>query len=236
MREEIVRFESYDLASSGFVRPSAIMRRMQQAAREDLASFGITYEDMRKENMAFVVSRMALDFERSVKGEQDLVLRTAANPTHGATFPRSFVLEDEEGICMRAMSLWALLDFEKRSLLRPSALWAEIPTFSDLSDGLVCERLIQPVGEPDLWDERRVYASMLDQNNHLNNCNYADLATDLLPDGENCVKQLHIAFQNEAKLGEVLQMRGFHQDGSFLISGSFSQREGNCFLSKVVLF
>lgn len=236
MREETVRFESYDLTSSGFVRPSAVMRRMQQAAREDLASFGITYDDMRKKNMVFVVSRMALDFKRPVKGERNLVLRTAANPTHGATFPRSFVLEDEEGICMRAVSLWALLDFEKRSLLRPSALWAEIPAFPDLSQGLVCERLIQPDGKPDLTDERRVYASMLDQNNHLNNCNYADLATDLLPDGAACVKQLHIAFQSEAKLGEVLRMKGFCQDGGYLISGSFSEREGNCFLSKVVLF
>ena len=236
MREERIRFESYELTPEGNVRPSAVMRRMQQAARDDLADFGITYEDMRKKNMAFVVSRMALDFFRPVKGEKELLLRTAANPCRGATFPRSFLLEDENGVLMRGMSLWALVDFQKRSLLRPSALWAQIPDFPDLTDGLLCDRLILPDREADLFDERKVYASMLDQNNHLNNCNYADLATDLLPDGAGTVKNLQISFQNEARLGEVLEMKGYVQNGEYLVAGSFRGREGNCFLSKIILF
>ncbi len=236
MREEIIRFESYDLTSSGFVRPSAIMRRMQQAARDDLNSFGITYEDMRERNMAFVVSKMVLSFSRPVLGERELVLRTAANPTHGVTFPRSFTLSDEEGECMRAMSLWALVDFEKRSLLRPTALWKEIPAFPDLSGGLLCERLSRPDSDPELFDRRKVYPSMLDQNNHLNNCNYADLATDLLPDSQSAVKEIHLTFQHEALLGETLKMEGFSTEDSYLVSGAFSEREGNCFLCKIKLF
>ena len=236
MKEEIIRFESYDLSAAGFVRPSAIMRRMQQIARDDLADFGITYEDMRAKNMAFVVSKIALDFVRPVQGEVNLVLKSAANPTHGVTFPRSFTLSDEKGVCMRAMSLWALVDFENRSLLRPSALWEEIPSFPDLSDGLLCERLSKPTELPDLSDERRVYPSMLDQNHHLNNCNYADLATDLLPDLCSQVKTLHLTFQHEALLGEVLHIEGFGKEKEYLVSGSFTLREGTCFLCKIHLF
>ncbi|MBR2616259.1 MAG: hypothetical protein IKC69_06240 [Clostridia bacterium] len=238
MREESLRFESYDLEASGFVRPSAALRRMQQAAREDLNSFGISYEDMRERNMAFVVSRISLVYERPLKGETPLRLLTAACPTRGAAFPRAFRIEDDEGVCMRAMSQWALLDFEKRALLRPSALWAEIPTFEDLSDGVVCERLARPKGvEADFFDERRVYASMLDQNNHLNNCNYADLATDLLPEGSGEVRCIHISFQHEARLGEVLRMEGYRsEEGDFLVSGAFRDREESCFLCKISTF
>ncbi|MBR4288614.1 MAG: hypothetical protein IKT50_04175 [Clostridia bacterium] len=237
MRQETIRFESYELTSGGFVRTGTIMRHMQQAAREDLLSFGISYEDMRKKNMAFVISRMAIRFERPVYGERPLILKTGPNPVHGVTFPRSFVLEDDHGICMRAMSLWALLDFEKRSLLRPSALWKELPCSEDFSDGVGCERLVTPRGvDPDYTDTRRVYSSMLDQNDHLNNCNYADLATDLLPKGRDLVREIHIAFQHEARLGEVLKMEGYESEDGCFVSGSFADREENCFLCKIKNF
>ncbi|MBR2634189.1 MAG: hypothetical protein IKD31_01250 [Clostridia bacterium] len=236
MKEEKLRFESYDLQASGFVRPSAVLRRMQQMARDDLNDFGISYEDMRKKNMAFVVSKIALLWSRPLQGEIPLTMRTAACATHGATFPRSFVISDERGICLRAMTLWALLDFEKRSLLRPSALWKEIPVFEDLSDGLSCARLSAKKEEsPDLFDRRRVYASMLDQNLHLNNCNYADLMTDLLPE-DRAVKEMHITFQKEAKRGDLLAISGWKEEDSVLISGHFEENGNPCFLGRIRTF
>jgi acyl-ACP thioesterase len=238
MLKQKIQFESFDLAGSGFVRPSAVLRRLQQIAREDLLSFGVSYQDMREKNQAFVVSRMALSFARPVRGEVPLFLTSAANPTHGATFPRSFLIEDENGVLVRANSQWALLDFEKRSLLRASAFPWELPAFEDLSEGLICERLAVPkMKEPIYSDVRRVYPSMLDQNCHLNNCNYADLATDLFPCGTPEVKEIQISFQKEAKLGEELLINAYREEsGAYLVSGSFADREETCFLCKIKLF
>ena len=89
---------------------------------------------------------------------------------------------------------------------------------------------------PDYSDERKVYASMLDRNNHLNNCNYADLATDLLPEGRDLVREIHISFQHEARLGEVLKMQGFETEDGCLVSGSFTDRDETCFLCKIKNF
>lgn len=237
MRNETLRFLSFDLQPSGFVRPSAILRRMQQCAREDLDSFGVTYEDMREKNMAFVVSKMALVFSRPVKGEISMQLQSAANETHGATFPRSFVLSDAEGVCMRAMSLWALLDFEKRSLLRASAFGCDLPFFDDLSEGVQCMRLFKPKEQsPFATDTRRVYASMLDQNNHLNNCNYADLATDLLPIGQVEIREMHLTFQHEARLGDLLTLAAYESDGGFLVVGEKEADQTPIFLCHVKTF
>ena len=237
MREETLRFESYDLSASGFGRPSAVLRRMQQTAREDLNSFGITYYDLRAKNMAFVVSRMALIFERPVPGETPLTLCTAPGESRGAAFPRSFVLTDEKGVVMRAMSIWALLDFEKRALLRASALEAPIPVSADLSDGVVCERLTKPrEGAPLYTQSRPVYPSMLDQNCHLNNCNYADLATDLLPAGSGEVREMQLSFQREARLGDTLTVEGYADGDSLLVSGAFSDREEVSFLCRIRTF
>ncbi len=237
MREESVLFESYDLSADGCVRPSAVLRRLQEIAGRDLDSFGISYADMRARNMAFVVSKIALSFERVLQEQVPYTIRTSPQETHGATFPRSFVIEDAQGVVARANSLWALLDFEKRTLLRASALGDDIPSFPDLSGGLVCERLgrVRDLS-PDFSDERRVYPSLLDRNCHLNNCNYADLATDLLPQDIGPVKEIHITFQKEARLGDVLTLQGYSQEDGFLVCGSFQDREENCFLSKIKLF
>lgn len=237
MREETVLFESYDLSASGEVRPSAILRRLQEIAGRDLDSYGISYADLRARNMAFVVSKISLIFERPLKEMTPYTIRTCAQATHGATFPRSFVIEDAEGVVARANSLWALLDFEKRCLLRASALGDDLPSFPDLSGGLVCERLgrVKDV-QPDFTDRRRVYASLLDRNCHLNNCNYADIATDLFPMEDFSVKEIHITFQKEARLGDVLFMQGYSLEDGYQVCGSFDDREENCFLSKIKLF
>lgn len=237
MREETVLFESYDLTSQGFVRPSALLRRLQEIAGRDLDSYGISYEELRERNMAFVVSKLALIFDRPMHEQIPYRIRTSAQETHGATFPRSFVIEDGQGIVARANTLWALLDFEKRSLLRASALGDDLPSFPDLSQGLVCERLGRMKDAvPDYSDVRRIYASLLDRNCHLNNCNYSDLATDLLPLEDSQVKEIHITFQKEARLGDVLALQGFTLEDGFLVCGSFQDREENCFLSKIKLF
>lgn len=237
MREEIVRFESYDLNANGHVRASALLRRLQEIAGRDLDSFGISYDDLREKNMAFVVSKIAVVFERPMTEGIPYTIRSAAQAAHGATFPRSFAVEDENGVVARANSLWALLDFEKRCLLRASALGDDLPDFPDLSGGLVCERLGRAKGAtPDYSDERRVYASLLDRNCHLNNCNYADLATDLLPDDLGVVQEIHITFQKEARLHDVLELNGFKENDGYLVCGAFKDRVENCFLAKIKTF
>ena len=146
-------------------------------------------------------------------------------------------MEDEAGVVARANSLWALLDFEKRSLLRADALGSDLPYFPDLSGGLLCQRLFCPrEATPLAVDTRKIYASMLDRNNHLNNCNYADLATDLLPEEHPEVREMHITFQKEARLGEVLSLEAFPEEKGALVSGFFRDRGEPCFLCKINLF
>ncbi len=237
MREEQIRFEGYELTAAGNVRASNVLRRFQEIAGRDLDSFGISYQDLREKNMAFVVSKIAICFERPLCEGVTYTLTTSAQETHGATFPRSLRISDEKGVLCRINSLWALLDFEKRRLLRATALGGDLASFPDLSEGLMCERLIKPSDKEAVSKEtRKVYASLLDQNNHLNNCNYADFATDLFPEKSKNVKEMHITFQKEARLGDELLLEGFSlEDGDF-VSGEFLSGSGSSFLCKIKYF
>lgn len=237
MKEIEIRFESFEMKPSGFVRVSNILRHMQQVARDDLFEHGISYQDLRDRNMAFVVSRMSLRFLRPVPGEVPLRLFTAPGEVRGATFPRYFTLSDEKGLLMVATSQWALLDFEKRCLLRPNALPAPIPGEEDPTGGFSCERLARPKDAfPTACDERRVYLSLLDQNEHLNNCHYADLALDLYPDITCEVREMHINFRKEVRLGELILLEGFEEGESRLVCGTVGEGEEVSFLCKIDYF
>lgn len=237
MREEHICFEGYELSASGTVRPSNVLRRFQEIAGRDLEGFGISYEDLREKNMAFVVSKIAILFERPLYEGVPYTFTTSAQSAHGATFPRSLQISDEKGVLCRINSLWALLDFEKRRLLRATALGSDLPSYPDLSDGLSCERLVKPADQEALFTEKRkVYASLLDRNNHLNNCNYADFATDLFPEKSGEVKEMHITFQKEARLGDELLLQGFSMDDGDLVCGQFFEDGLSSFLCKIKYF
>ena len=234
MKEKRIRFESYDFSFDGSIRTSSILRRLQQIAQDDLDAFGIHYNDLKARGIAFVISRMALSFQRPVPGEKDLSLATAANPVRGITFPRTFRLWDENGVILCAKSHWALIDLEKRSLVRPSALGTAVPTDADLAPDLVPARLVAPKDTAPQWtDTRRVYPSMLDRNGHLNNCNYADLACDLLPPETFTVGEIHIAYQHEALVDQTLILDGFDVPEGRLVVGRFPDEDKICFYYQV---
>ena len=237
MKEETISFKTYDYAHNGTVRTSAVLRRLQQIAQDDLDAFGIRYEDLKARGIAFVISRMALSFSHPVPGEKDLILSTAANPVRGITFPRTFHMRDDRGVFFRAKSHWALIDLEKRSLVRPASLGATLPTDADLAPDLVLARLLIPKDkDPVLRDTRRVYPSMLDRNGHLNNCYYADLAEDLLPEEKMEKGEIHISYQHEARAGQTLELEGYDTESGALCVGKFPAEDKICFYYQIRKF
>ena len=59
MIEKQIRISSFDVLPNGTVKPSALLRHMQQAAREDCDAMGCTYPYMREQNTVFVLIRLA---------------------------------------------------------------------------------------------------------------------------------------------------------------------------------
>ena len=204
--EKIIRFQSFDLAPDHHPRPGAVLRQMQQLAREHMNTFGHTYYSMLEDGMVFILTRLSLRREKDVPGEKDLRLVTGANGVHGASFYRSFALYDGEELLMRAHTEWVLLSFTDRRILRPTALKWDAPEDPVLCGELTASRLLPPEsGEVIARDERRVYLSMLDENDHLNNCVYVDLIFDVLP-RDFAWKEMTLNFLKEVRWGQSLSV------------------------------
>lgn len=206
MLEKKISVKSFDVFPNGIMKPSALMRHMQQIAREDCDAMGCTYGFMRGLNIVFVLTRLAIEFRRPVRDGEELALRTYNNTITGIIFDREYELVGEDGLAARASTYWTLVRYDNRSLVRPK-------DFPVKFEALGLE--MESVGMPKRFDDsgleeretRRVRVSDLDENNHLNNCIYSDVALDAA-EGFNGLdswaRTVKLIFRREARLGDEL--------------------------------
>lgn len=235
MVEYNIDFKGYEVDASGRVRTSNILRRFQQIAGDDTAQYGLDYDTMRQDDVVFVLSKVRLRFLENLFCGEKVRLCSFGRLVRGVSFYRDFHVFHEEKKIITASSRWALINYKTRRLERPSVLKKEIENFPDHADGFDVERILLPEGAPLLCrDIRRVYPSMLDQNNHLNNCIYADIATDYLPDPTRPIRELQIDFHKEARLGDELALESFQTERGVFVRGSFCGDGSRCFDAEII--
>ncbi len=237
MQKKEIRFSEEELAPNGAVRPSAVLRRLQEIAGEDSASFGMGYDALRAIGVVFVLYKLRYVASRPLCAEEDLTLTTHSRRVHGATFVRDFVIETaSEGVIFTCESLWCLIDFETRALVRPSVLPLENMVFTEPESHPENARLSVPEGEAQRTSRRAVDPSLLDRNRHLNNCHYADFVLGVLPEDAPAVRDLQIDFKKEALCGDVLLLSRYDGEEGCTVAGRFEKNGEICFLSRVRFF
>jgi len=208
MKESKITICSYDVLPDGSVKPSALQRYFQQIALEDIADRGATYQNMRSHSMVFVITKLRMDFYKRISSGDQLILRTYPYKVEGVTFFRAFELWNGEELVCNADSRWVLINYQKRTILRPSDLPYEIKESAPVSTFGMIPRRISQTGI-DQTATRKVLLTELDENKHLNNCCYSDYILDHAPIDvcEAPVKALCILFDHEAYLGDEVEMR-----------------------------
>lgn len=208
MKETTVRITSFDVLPNSTVKPSALLRYMQQLAREDCDGLGCTYRYMRSLNTVFVLTQLGLRLNRPVLEGEEIKLTTYNDGVIGPFFERGFTIEREGrqvGVCS---SRWVLVRYDTRSIVKPRDFPVDFRTVSRERETVDVPRRFDPAGGSPAG-ERVVRLSDLDENNHLNNCVYADIATDAAEgiDGlSSRLSGMRIIFLGEAKLGDVLSL------------------------------
>ena len=232
-----IKIKSYDVGRDDNAKISSIMKYFQQIARENLDEFGMTYKFLRDHNIAFVLTKYKFKFYSEMHCDHKYIFKTSPCDTVGVSFIRDFVVEDIDGnICCEASSAWVIIDFEKRSILRPNRLPLPIQNDPKLVD-FVPDRLSTNVREDNKGEFRTsVYYSQLDANNHLNNCYYVDILTDGLFAIKNDVpfiKSLEMSYDHEASVGNDLVIEYYFDDNSVSVICNNATSENICFLANI---
>ena len=232
-----IKIKSYDVDKNNNAKISSIMKYFQQIARENLDQFGMTYNYLREHNIVFVLTKYKFKFYKNLHCDEKFIFKTSPCDIHGVSFIRDFLIVDSDrNVCCEASSSWVIIDFEKRSILRPNRLPLPIEADPRIVDFLP-DRISTNVREGILpCYNTTVTYSQLDANNHLNNCNYADIMTDGLFSIKNevpFIKELDMSFDHEAAVGSELDVTYDFGENDCFISCQNKTANLSCFTAHI---
>lgn len=182
---------------------------MQRAADSAVSSLGLDIEKMLEARMGWMVITLDLNVHRLPQPNEMLTVRTWSKGNKGALWQRDYRIVDGNGTeIAAARSIWALVDIDKRKILRPSALPIAVEPYLDDSVGSLPVKVTIPE-DAELAEAYRyqVKYSGLDNNGHLNNARYVDLCCDVLTLeewGEAELAGMQITYAQEAKYGDEI--------------------------------
>ena len=223
--EKEFEFYSTDAGANGEVRPSVILRYLQEAAVNQMKDEGPSYRDLWAQGKAFILSRINLQIYAPLYEFQRVTVQTWACSERGASFGRSYRMLRNGDVVAEAVAVWALLDVNAGTLLRvedqPFRYGADEPL--SLSPRFTMPKV--PLFEA---GKRQVQYEDVDCNRHLNNARYPDWLCDLIPEiHEKRVTGIQIHYVAEAPLYETLtQYWGEADDGRSYVF-EFLRADGN---------
>lgn len=215
-----MRVGSRDVNLFRKLKTSALFELFQELSvvHADILGFGT--DQVLSRGIVWVITMQRVEIER-MPAEQELIyLETWTGKTTHLLYPRFYRICDEAGnVLIQASSLWTLMDIESRKMLSSEQFGHEMV---DMTSGV---EIALPGAPKKAMAENSgsftVPYSYLDQNGHMNNTRYLDLAEDLIPaplEGKR-LKTIVSRYQNEARHGELIELQWQEKDGVYRISG-----------------
>lgn len=205
MYQEQFEISSHDIDPDGIVRPSCLLRYMQESANHQMRDEGPSYMELFDEGKAFILSRMVVHTYAPLHQYEQIDTFNWPSEGKGATFYRCHRIERDGKVVAEALGYWALVDIHTHKLYRVGEV-----TFPNYTQGELKEldgvRFRLPE-QMTLVGKHIVAYHETDCNRHLNNTYYPDLLVDFLPERDtHYVSDFSIHFVKEAPLGEELSV------------------------------
>ena len=201
---------------------------IQQTAGHHSDSYSLTYDALAAQGIFWAVIRHRVQISRLPRHGETIRVETWPMPATRSSFPRSVIAYDEKGEeCFRAISLWVLMDIDKRSMILPGKSGVTL-------DGSVRGNELAPPGSIVPREflnsrQRTVSYSDLDRNGHMNTTRYLDWVDDLLPSAfhrNHTVREFTVCYLSEAREGDALNMQwDFLEDGLVQVDGHRSEAD-----------
>lgn len=210
-----IEVDVHDIDFNGVCRASSLMKYIQSAAQTQLTENGMSYDNLKDMHRAFILSRIQLEFYAPVYSYDKIEAHTFPCISRGYSFIRCYGLYRGGEVIGRAISVWALIDTEKRSLVKVSDFDLNLPTYEQW-DSIA----INPVRLPSTMQKIGTYTvtyADLDRNKHVNNTKYADIFSNFLPLDNKRIDSMSINYINEAKYNDTLDVHLDESDGYYYI-------------------
>ena len=168
---------------------------------EDLGLGILHCKELKK---AWILSSWQVVVERYPQLGEKISVSTWATNFNGLFGDRNFCMKDEDQkIIAYANSLWVYMDMEKGRPVRPQE--SEIEPYGE-ADPLPMEYASRKITLPKETEEKDAFPVRkyhIDTNEHVNNCQYVQMALEFLPQ-EKEVKQMRVEYKKSAVYGDII--------------------------------
>ncbi|HEX2938839.1 MAG TPA: acyl-ACP thioesterase domain-containing protein [Ruminiclostridium sp.] len=227
-----VRLTSYDVGPDRTLKPSSLLRIIQEVAGRHLEQDGLSYEHMRSKGIVFLLARECVKIKSHPHCEETITAETWFHKCEGVRFVRNVRLLNEGGqVLIEAATQWIITDPETHKILRPSEFTFSMPRIEENCVNLDFRKIKMPQGAA-AAGTRAVRWSDIDCNCHMNNTVYADIICDFFPGGmfDRKLSEFQIDYSNEALLGdEINVLTAETEDGGCCFEGAVEGKK--CFIA-----
>ena len=207
-----IEVDIHDVDFNGVARTSSLMKYIQSAAQSQLTDNGLSYDVLKSQKRAFILSRIKMEFSETVRAYEKLDALTFPCDSRGYSFLRCYALEKDGKTIGRAVSVWALIDTDTHGLVKVSDFELGLQTYSPLD--ITLTRIAHPTEMINVGTYKIEYG-MVDQNRHMNNTVYPDMYSNFLPLENKRIKSISISYLAEAPAGDTLTVQRGFMDGSY---------------------
>ncbi len=206
------------------IKPSTVLGFFQETAGDHSEEMGLGYRKLGEQGLFWVLSKIYVEVERRPKYAEKVSVVTWPHEPNKAIYERSFLLEDAEGVAMRAYSRWCILQAGSGRICPCSRL--EQPEIDFIGEKSVA---FDAWGIPSVPRENgpafslRIANSEYDLNYHVNNIKYADYVFNCFTVKElesRRLKSFQLHYVKQTHEGDLLEMfREEVSPGVFAIEG-----------------
>ena len=198
-----------------------LFRLLQDAAGAHCEEIGLGAAVTGPKGLMWVVVRQLIELERWPDKGETLCLDTWPGSTRHMFYPRFYLLRDAQGhILGRSSAMWTLVDRQTRKMISPQVYGLEL---EGLVTGDEARMPTAPAKLPtDCAAEYVVAADVLDDNGHMNNTRYYDLAERMFGDA---ISGKHLCraateYVSEAREGDKMSLRWGRDGDRYYIAGT----------------
>ena len=200
--DSIVRFSEVD--NTERLTLPAVVNYFQDCSTFQSEELGQGADALKKMGKAWILSAWQIEVDRYPRICEKLKIDTWATSFNGIYGNRNFRLRTgNDEILARANSIWVYMDIVKGRPVRPEQ---EVISAYETCPSLDMEPVSRKIALPQDLEEREsfpVLRHQIDVNNHVNNCQYIQMALEVLPECGRAGK-IRVEYKKSAVFGDTI--------------------------------
>lgn len=211
------RIRYSEVGHGGRMTLPALINIFQDCSIFHSEAVGFGPERLKAEHSGWVLTHWQIVVDRYPLMNEEVTVGTFATHFKAVSATRNFYLQDAAGaVIARANSTWAFMDLAAMRPVRPTPEHVAAYSFREPLDMPPEDRRVAVPERLEPCEPVTVRPRHIDTNEHVNNCQYVQMALDVLPrDAE--FRQVRVDFKRSAVLGDVVWPKIAREEGRTVV-------------------